>query len=58
MTGGGSLIDGLDKLIQESTGINVIVAGDSISCVAIGTGKALENLDNARVGKSKRMYIL
>ena len=45
MTGGGSLIDGLDKLIQEKTGINVVIAGDSISCVAMGTGKALEKLD-------------
>ena len=46
MTGGGCLIDGLDKLIQEKTGINVMIAQDSISCVAIGTGKALDNLDN------------
>ncbi len=46
MTGGGCLIDGLDKLIQEKTGINVMIAEDSISCVAIGTGKALDNLDN------------
>ena len=46
MTGGGCLIDGLDKLIQEKTGINVMIAEDAISCVAIGTGKALDNLDN------------
>ena len=46
MTGGGCLIDGLDKLIQEKTGINVMIAEDSISCVAIGTGKALDNLDH------------
>ena len=45
MTGGGCLLDGLDKLIQESTGINVMIAQDAISCVAIGTGKALDNLD-------------
>ena len=45
MTGGGCLIDGLDKLLQERTGINVMVAQDSVSCVAVGTGKALENLD-------------
>ena len=45
MTGGGSLIYGLDKLIQEKTGINVIVADDAISCVALGTGKALENIE-------------
>ena len=45
MTGGGSLLYGIDKLIQSNTGIKVIVADDAISCVAIGTGKALDNLD-------------
>ena len=45
MTGGGSLVDGLDKLLQEKTGINVMIAQDTVSCVALGTGKALENLD-------------
>ena len=45
MTGGGCLIDGLDKLLQEKTGINVMIAQDSVSCVALGTGKALDNLD-------------
>lgn len=45
MTGGGSLLHGLDKLIQEKTGINVVVAEDPISCVAIGTGIALEYSD-------------
>ena len=45
MTGGGCLIDGLDKLLQEETGINVNVAEDAVSCVALGTGKALDNLD-------------
>ena len=51
MTGGGCLIDGLDKLLQEKTGINVMIANDTVSCVAIGTGKALDDLDvldNAR----------
>ena len=52
MTGGGCLIDGLDKLLQEKTGINVMIAQDSISCVALGTGKALDNLDSLD-GKSK-----
>ena len=52
MTGGGCLIDGLDKLLQEKTGINVMIAQDSISCVALGTGKALDNLDTLD-GRSK-----
>ena len=46
MTGGGCLIDGLDRLLQEKIGINVMIAEDAISCVAKGTGKALDNLDS------------
>jgi len=42
MTGGGSLLNGLDKLIKEKTGINAIISEDAISCVAIGTGKYIE----------------
>ena len=45
-TGGGCLIDGLYRLLQEKTGINVMIADDAVSCVALGTGKALDNLDN------------
>ena len=45
MTGGCCLVDGLDKLLQEKTGINVMIANDAVSCVALGTGKALDNLD-------------
>ena len=46
MTGGGALLDGLDKLLKEKTGINVMIAQDTVSCVALGTGKALDNLDS------------
>ena len=53
MTGGGCLVDGLDKLLQEKTGINVMIAEDAVSCVALGTGKALDNLD-ALDGKTKK----
>ena len=53
MTGGGCLVDGLDKLLQEKTGINVMIAEDAISCVALGTGKALDNLD-ALDGKKRK----
>ena len=45
LTGGGSLIYGLDKLLQERTGINVMVADDAVSCVALGTGEALNNIE-------------
>ncbi len=45
MTGGGCLVDGLDKLLQAKTGIHVMIAEEAVSCVALGTGKALDNLD-------------
>lgn len=54
MTGGGALVDGLDKLLQEKTGINVMIANDTVSCVALGTGKALENLDALDNSRKKR----
>ena len=44
MTGGGSLIYGFDQLLAHETGINVRVADDAVSCVANGTGKALESI--------------
>ena len=54
MTGGGCLIDGLDKLLQDATGITVTIAEDAVSCVALGTGKALNNLDQMDGKKIKR----
>ena len=54
MTGGGCLVDGLDKLLQEKTGINVMIAQDAVSCVALGTGKALDTLDTLDGKPSRR----
>lgn len=45
ITGGGALLYGIDKRIEERTGIKVIIAEDPKSCVAIGTGKALDELE-------------
>ncbi len=45
LTGGGSLLKNIDKLISKETGLPVTVADDPLACVAIGTGKALENED-------------
>jgi cell shape determining protein, MreB/Mrl family len=45
MTGGGALLYGMDRFISEHTKVPCYVADDSVSCVAIGTGKALENID-------------
>lgn len=45
MTGGGSLIYGLDKRISDAAGVRVILADNIVDCVALGAGKALEMLD-------------
>ena len=50
MTGGGSLVDGFDKLITARTGIRTVVAEDAISCVAEGTGKSLDSLGDMQDG--------
>lgn len=44
MTGGGSLLEGLDRLISDETGIPAYLADDPLSCVALGAGKALDSL--------------
>ena len=43
LTGGGALLRNIDKLISKETGLPVTIADDPLSCVAVGTGKALEN---------------
>ncbi len=43
MTGGGSLLNNLDYVLREATKLPVFVAEDALSCVALGTGKVLEN---------------
>jgi len=42
LTGGGALLKNIDKLITKETGLPVVIAEDPLSCVAIGTGKALD----------------
>jgi rod shape-determining protein MreB len=44
LTGGGGLLRNLDKLLARETGMPVLVADNPLDCVAIGTGKALENI--------------
>ncbi len=48
LAGGGSLLQGLDLLLREETGLPIIVAEDALSAVAIGAGKALEDMDLLR----------
>jgi rod shape-determining protein MreB len=42
LTGGGALLKNIDKLITKETGLPVVIAEDPLSCVATGTGKALD----------------
>lgn len=48
LTGGGALLRGLDRLIHSVTGLDVHVADDPLSCVAIGCGRALEEFGAIR----------
>jgi rod shape-determining protein MreB len=45
LTGGGALLQDIDRLLQEETGLPVIVAEDPLTCVARGGGRALELID-------------
>ena len=58
ITGGGALLNGIDKRIKQRTGIEVLIADDPKSCVAIGTGKALNSLpdiDSKLVNQKKQI---
>ncbi|WP_332629269.1 rod shape-determining protein [Halalkalibacter flavus] len=44
LTGGGALLRNLDRVLSEETNMPVLVAENPLDCVAIGTGRALENL--------------
>ncbi len=44
LTGGGALLRNLDKMLTRETGMPVIVAENPLDCVAVGTGRALENI--------------
>jgi rod shape-determining protein MreB len=45
LTGGGALLRNLDVILRERTGLPVSVADDALSCVVLGTGKCVEDLD-------------
>ena len=53
MTGGGSLLRGLDELIEEKTGINTMVAEDAMTVVATGTGKFIEFIHDKKKDEYK-----
>ncbi|GAO39000.1 MULTISPECIES: rod shape-determining protein [Sphingomonas] len=43
ITGGGALLEGIDEVLRDETGLPVTVADDPLTCVALGTGRALED---------------
>ena len=48
LTGGGSLLTNLDEVIKKATSLPVSLAKDPLSCVALGTGQALEEINKLR----------
>ena len=44
LTGGGALLGNLDHVLRRATGLPVSIADDPLSCVALGTGRALEEI--------------
>ncbi len=57
LTGGGGLMWGLDTLLQKRTGIDVHIADEAISCVAYGTGKALDYINKIPDDSIKRRLV-
>ncbi len=48
LTGGGALLHRLDQVLRDATGLPVLVAEDALQCVALGTGRALEEMKRLR----------
>ena len=48
LTGGGALLGNLDYVLRHSTGLPVSLADDPLSCVALGTGRCLEEMKTLR----------
>jgi rod shape-determining protein MreB len=54
LTGGGGMIENLDKLISQRTGMNVALAPEPYEAVALGAGKSLEDIEKLRVYASEK----
>ena len=48
LAGGGALLRGLDRLIENQTGMKVIVADNALEAVAEGTGRSVENIERTK----------
>ena len=46
LTGGGALLTHLDGVLRDATGLPVSVAENALQCVAIGTGKSIDNIEH------------
>ena len=53
LTGGGALLNGLDEMVIQETGMPVRIAEDPLDCVGLGTGKMIEEIDSFRSIKRK-----
>jgi rod shape-determining protein MreB len=56
LTGGGALLHRLDEVLREATGLPVVIAEDALSCVVLGTGRALEGLNTPLRNVLTSMY--
>jgi rod shape-determining protein MreB len=56
LTGGGALLNRLDEVLREATGLPVVIAEDALSCVVLGTGRALEGLNTPLRNVLTTMY--
>jgi rod shape-determining protein MreB len=54
LSGGGSLLNGFTKLLSEETGIPIHLAEDPLSCVVLGTGRLLENIEKSNLIVGRR----
>lgn len=58
LTGGGSLLYGIDKVISQKTGVSTVLAEDALTCVVYGTGKYIEYMtsfkNRAKIRREKR----
>jgi len=59
LTGGGSLLKGLDERLREETNLPILITEDPLTCVVRGTGKILDDLENYQkvLAKTRREYI-
>ncbi|MFZ5516419.1 MAG: rod shape-determining protein [Candidatus Zhuqueibacterota bacterium] len=60
LTGGGSLLKGLDERLRRETNLPIVLTDDPLTCVVRGTGKVLDDLENYQkvLTKTKREYIM